>query len=144
MSKFTAAGPGRSREGDHPHGPAPAEADRRGRPPGPSGVGGHRGLATTRAPSLAARPAPAPAEPGQLRTPAEAAGERAVAAVHRPGPAEHSRTDGAGEVAQGGVGAGKTAQDAVAVQTVDRKSTRLNSSHVAISYAVVCLKKKES
>src|SRR5690625_7796569 len=26
--------------------------------------------------------------------------------------------------------------------TLDRKSTRLNSSHVAISYAVVCLKKK--
>src|SRR5690625_6688018 len=26
--------------------------------------------------------------------------------------------------------------------TVDRKSTRLNSSHVAISYAVYCLKKK--
>src|SRR5690625_6265213 len=25
---------------------------------------------------------------------------------------------------------------------LDRKSTRLNSSHVAISYAVVCLKKK--
>src|SRR5690625_5494397 len=27
-------------------------------------------------------------------------------------------------------------------QFVDRKSTRLNSSHVAISYAVFCLKKK--
>src|SRR5690625_5453994 len=26
----------------------------------------------------------------------------------------------------------------------DRKSTRLNSSHVAISYAVVCLKKKNN
>src|SRR5207253_5121733 len=30
----------------------------------------------------------------------------------------------------------------VAVQKQDRKSTRLNSSHVAISYAVFCLKKK--
>src|SRR5439155_6445393 len=30
----------------------------------------------------------------------------------------------------------------VAVQSRDRKSTRLNSSHVAISYAVFCLKKK--
>src|SRR5207253_4577863 len=29
-----------------------------------------------------------------------------------------------------------------AVGRVDRKSTRLNSSHVAISYAVFCLKKK--
>src|SRR5690625_5664574 len=28
--------------------------------------------------------------------------------------------------------------------TIDRKSTRLNSSHVAISYAVFCLKKKRS
>src|SRR5439155_7730815 len=28
------------------------------------------------------------------------------------------------------------------VPSVDRKSTRLNSSHVAISYAVFCLKKK--
>src|SRR5690625_6931084 len=27
-------------------------------------------------------------------------------------------------------------------QDIDRKSTRLNSSHVAISYAVFCLKKK--
>src|SRR3989454_8481049 len=27
-------------------------------------------------------------------------------------------------------------------QTVDRKSTRLNSSHLVISYAVFCLKKK--
>src|SRR5690554_7769498 len=29
-------------------------------------------------------------------------------------------------------------------QIVDRKSTRLNSSHVRISYAVFCLKKKNS
>src|SRR5437870_9387634 len=29
-----------------------------------------------------------------------------------------------------------------AVPPLDRKSTRLNSSHVAISYAVFCLKKK--
>ena len=28
------------------------------------------------------------------------------------------------------------------VHTADRKSTRLNSSHVVISYAVFCLKKK--
>src|SRR5690625_7032306 len=30
------------------------------------------------------------------------------------------------------------------VELADRKSTRLNSSHVAISYAVFCLKKKNS
>src|SRR5690625_7049364 len=29
-------------------------------------------------------------------------------------------------------------------EDLDRKSTRLNSSHVAISYAVFCLKKKNS
>src|SRR5437660_2970378 len=29
------------------------------------------------------------------------------------------------------------------IRTQDRKSTRLNSSHVAISYAVFCLKKKK-
>src|SRR5690625_5867771 len=28
--------------------------------------------------------------------------------------------------------------------SIDRKSTRLNSSHVAISYAVFCLKKKKN
>src|SRR5437660_6770119 len=36
-------------------------------------------------------------------------------------------------------GAGR---DEAAEATGDRKSTRLNSSHVAISYAVFCLKKK--
>src|SRR5690554_7252685 len=30
-----------------------------------------------------------------------------------------------------------------AIQATDRKSTRLNSSHVRISYAVFCLKKKK-
>src|SRR5438477_9512584 len=29
------------------------------------------------------------------------------------------------------------------LQSVDRKSTRLNSSHMSISYAVFCLKKKK-
>src|SRR5439155_21840241 len=38
----------------------------------------------------------------------------------------------------GGVVAAETGKDA----KTDRKSTRLNSSHVAISYAVFCLKKK--
>src|SRR5256886_5093164 len=33
---------------------------------------------------------------------------------------------------------------AVAVQNQDRKSTRLNSSHSQISYAVFCLKKKKN
>src|SRR3989442_6122961 len=33
---------------------------------------------------------------------------------------------------------------AVTVHDTDRKSTRLNSSHVRISYAVFCLKKKKN
>src|SRR3989442_4442228 len=33
--------------------------------------------------------------------------------------------------------------DRVEVGIIDRKSTRLNSSHVRISYAVFCLKKKK-
>ena len=36
------------------------------------------------------------------------------------------------------------ADTAEEVQGVDRKSTRLNSSHVVISYAVFCLKKKRT
>src|SRR5437868_10027859 len=33
--------------------------------------------------------------------------------------------------------------EAIAISFLDRKSTRLNSSHVSISYAVFCLKKKK-
>src|SRR5256885_12470579 len=33
---------------------------------------------------------------------------------------------------------------ATALQGIDRKSTRLNSSHLVISYAVFCLKKKKN
>src|SRR5256885_5538502 len=35
-------------------------------------------------------------------------------------------------------------QPGAAVPTLDRKSTRLNSSHLVISYAVFCLKKKNN
>src|SRR5699024_12796556 len=34
--------------------------------------------------------------------------------------------------------------DALRLEEQDRKSTRLNSSHVSISYAVFCLKKKKT
>src|SRR2546422_7051830 len=37
-----------------------------------------------------------------------------------------------------------TTSDAVQAVTTDRKSTRLNSSHGYISYAVFCLKKKKN
>src|SRR5690606_30312178 len=39
---------------------------------------------------------------------------------------------------------GGVERGAAAVHEVDRKSTRLNSSHVKISYAVFCLKKNKS
>src|SRR5690606_41159834 len=42
----------------------------------------------------------------------------------------------------GGRGADDNLVDAGGVEGIDRKSTRLNSSHVKISYAVFCLKKK--
>src|SRR4051812_49817253 len=34
--------------------------------------------------------------------------------------------------------------DILAIEGIDRKSTRLNSSHMSISYAVFCLKKKKT
>src|SRR5690625_6287786 len=96
----------------------------------PSRAGGHRdGLAPTvtgwRPPcwqgprpfGRPARPLP-PAHPvgGRLGSPC-----RPILSAHVPA------------CADGRVGVGK-----------DRKSTRLNSSHVAISYAVFCLKKKKN
>src|SRR3712207_8632640 len=40
--------------------------------------------------------------------------------------------------------AGPRLEEAVEVRAADRKSTRLNSSHANISYAVFCLKKKKN
>src|SRR2546429_4635999 len=42
-----------------------------------------------------------------------------------------------------GTGAARPARSACAASPRDRKSTRLNSSHGYISYAVFCLKKKK-
>src|SRR5438034_1698084 len=56
------------------------------------------------------------------------------AAVHQPG----SR-----DVSQRGI-QGDRFQGRVQEQFQDRKSTRLNSSHTVISYAVFCLKKKKT
>src|SRR5438477_2493066 len=51
-----------------------------------------------------------------------------------------------GELPVGGNGFGCDACEAIAAygQLTDRKSTRLNSSHMSISYAVFCLKKKKT
>src|SRR5690606_40716472 len=45
--------------------------------------------------------------------------------------------------APGGQGADRNIADIFWPNNLDRKSTRLNSSHVKISYAVFCLKKKK-
>src|SRR5690349_22886138 len=45
-------------------------------------------------------------------------------------------------VHRAGLGVARRARDGPEVRAGDRKSTRLNSSHVEISYAVFCLKKK--
>src|SRR2546426_3370296 len=44
----------------------------------------------------------------------------------------------------GGSAALITGDDGESGLTIDRKSTRLNSSHLVISYAVFCLKKKKN
>src|SRR3712207_8838953 len=53
-------------------------------------------------------------------------------------------TLGEGDVVADREGARVEATSQVSRHTVDRKSTRLNSSHANISYAVFCLKKKNT
>src|SRR5690554_7629427 len=53
------------------------------------------------------------------------------------------RGGGKPEMAQAGGQNPAGIKDALAAFEKDRKSTRLNSSHVRISYAVFCLKKKK-
>src|SRR5438067_10039368 len=48
-----------------------------------------------------------------------------------------------GERAEQRVGDCRRPHRSTARRSADRKSTRLNSSHVSISYAVFCLKKKK-
>src|SRR5690606_41190470 len=56
-----------------------------------------------------------------------------------------ARSNGvAGRGAEGATGAGSAARWPFGAGIRDRKSTRLNSSHVKISYAVFCLKKKKN
>src|SRR5947199_1187810 len=46
-------------------------------------------------------------------------------------------------IARRRIKAGGDVKAALAIIPIDRKSTRLNSSHLGISYAVFCLKKKK-
>src|SRR3712207_8070252 len=66
------------------------------------------------------------------------AGDDAAAPARAAG-ARHPRRRRGGPVPVGGAGVGGAAGRP---QRRDRKSTRLNSSHANISYAVFCLKKK--
>src|SRR3712207_8335085 len=78
-------------------------------------------------PPLAARPPGLRGEPGADE---RRQGPRAVPPGGTDGPAR----EGTGDL--------QPRADPLAVHVVDRKSTRLNSSHANISYAVFCLKKK--
>src|SRR3712207_7022480 len=72
--------------------------------------------------------------------PAHAASVPALRGVDREGLREPAEARGA----RGARRAGRRAAEADTGGRRDRKSTRLNSSHANISYAVFCLKKKKS
>src|SRR3712207_8883793 len=73
---------------------------------------------------------------------AGALGALGVEDAHRIGGGGLQGGDAAFEADAGGAGDGEVRLGAVALGGKDRKSTRLNSSHANISYAVFCLKKK--
>src|SRR5256885_3138041 len=69
---------------------------------------------------------------------------RADAALpHRPPDPVRDRGRAAGLQELGAAGRGRHLVRAGGLPLPDRKSTRLNSSHLVISYAVFCLKKKK-
>src|SRR3712207_7087137 len=80
-------------------------------------------------PSLFRSPHPQPLEPRDLEAPRDRL--------------EHAGGESRGVLLDGAVEEAPRRQQAARMQ-VDRKSTRLNSSHANISYAVFCLKKKKT
>src|SRR5215475_2069655 len=103
----------------------------------PQGVGGLLGLDVDA--QSQAVPVHREVQPGDAVRELRGEGQHAVVVPH-PAEAADQRYPGTGE--RGDV----QAVAAVVVdvpQVEDRKSTRLNSSHVKISYAVFCLKKKK-
>src|SRR5207249_6285429 len=78
------------------------------------------------------RPFPAPAESDHRRQPRPRISARRRGAKRQRRPQGNEPSSGvSGHFHRSG-------------QTIDRKSTRLNSSHVSISYAVFCVKKKNA
>src|SRR5690349_22988594 len=75
--------------------------------------------------------------PGRAGDPGQPAGELARPEPDREDPGTHRR-----RFHGRGLGGDLRLHGAAAAEA-DRKSTRLNSSHVEISYAVFCLKKKK-
>src|SRR3712207_8135003 len=67
-------------------------------------------------------------------------GRGGVAVVHAVGGQRRQLEERAARIQQG---IHPLARQQLAARGVDRKSTRLNSSHANISYAVFCLKKKK-
>src|SRR5258705_2335439 len=61
----------------------------------------------------------------------------------RGGPLEDEAALADGDPGNGGIGEPGSPSASAASSSRDRKSTRLNSSHLGISYAVFCLKKKK-
>src|SRR3712207_7823393 len=68
-------------------------------------------------------------------------GQPAAQVAYGPLAADAVRDGGHGHLG-GGVPAGRVDDHSAPPTLIDRKSTRLNSSHANISYAVFCLKKK--
>src|SRR5256885_6863969 len=60
------------------------------------------------------------------------------------GIADHLAHRLGGDVAFRGEAGGEEIRELAGALLLDRKSTRLNSSHLVISYAVFCLKKKKN
>src|SRR5690606_41742361 len=70
--------------------------------------------------------------------------QQLVASPQHPGEiADHPVAQGLQQIVLVGEEGGDRADDPAEHDAQDRKSTRLNSSHVKISYAVFCLKKKK-
>src|SRR3712207_7427486 len=77
-----------------------------------------------------------------FRSSAKAATKMMIGSVMRTEPRAYGRTDGEAMEDVPGVD-DKTPTSLPGTPPPDRKSTRLNSSHANISYAVFCLKKKK-